>query len=773
MPESITERVLKTNPSLRVKNPELVQKYMGGAQGSPNVQNKTIYEQKYSDIPRVFTSSETHDWNKVFQKVINLDYDKPIGDIYSKAGDNQITKAWKTVTKDAYDLADLLKSGIKSKDDEKKAIALRNSFAENFMAAEQSLTEYTDDKGNVKRRPDNAIMYRMDNDFNLIPQSEWEEKSSEIFQTDKYASDIQAKKVGFGTTDALIAGGKTIINAIVPGANLSISDSENLEAVDKKNYAYKSLVGREQEFLPKIGKVANPAVASWFRNGSFKMKATENKGADWAKNRQNVTTFAKRILVQAAKYGTVDSQKGFKDQSMNMLKEIEKLEYSQQIDYVFNNRDKILNIVQDLNSATSLRLFNSGKDVFKDSSYFPGTNSEEQEKNAKYYLNQMDDVVRDFKAVRDANFEVKKQVWREMKPQSDQHFTRKFFHDNMLTESGDIKTFERFIKELPTKGEESAYFNKYYQQKQLESFNQISQQSDRMTGFQPMPGLPESGYDRAEAYGYDPVEENIYNLAYKDGRLNINELRNYEAEYKEYVKQYKERFDKANIKNAYTETLMTAGLGRKGAYGVQHRKINLNNMDADKSNNANTILGMADEIISSESNAIHVSLGDYDHTITASDITPNYSGYKNALDTFFKGKDSTKYNLTYLNKTPLKGKGAYVFEHEDDPSKALTIYIDKNVASQYGELFASHAYDDSDDYVFDLKGRFDMSYLDNKYIRNLRVVNESGRKVVYGEEHYPGEEAKEFEIPIGDTRYFSIDEVEKFLRDRIANYTVD
>lgn len=351
-----------------------------------------------------------------------------------------------------------------------------------------------------------------------------------------------------------------------------------------------------------------------------------------------------------------------------------------------------------------------------------------------------------------------------------------FFNKTMFDKGGNPIAFEKWYSQLPARGEQSPLYTsavKEYQ-KQLEIASKKPREAFK--GY----SLEQDARNAVKKkYGNQGLEEiNVYNSIYignyqtingrkqivRDAKVSRNQeaFRDIETAYNGYKDAYKSKWDNFESTQHYANSSMGAGLGALGKYELIDGHINLNR-DVPKSQNANNLIDFVTKATEKPGSTIFVKSGKWEYNESIKDMEGEESVKSSTVANFFKNKDNTSYDLTYVNTIRDSGQALYMFTDRKS-KKTLSIVMPKSLAKQAGEQFASHEYNDDDDFWFDVSGKQDLKYYGSEnfnYSRESYIYTDAaGNKVLSARVKNPENpnEEEQKDILLGPSSYMTIDQ---------------
>lgn len=263
-------------------------------------------------------------------------------------------------------------------------------------------------------------------------------------------------------------------------------------------------------------------------------------------------------------------------------------------------------------------------------------------------------------------------------------------------------------------------------------------------------------YRKPKDAGFIYKQERIPGLSKTKQGESYNNLK--EA-YNNYKNAYKSKWDAYESTQNYANSSMIAGLGANGAYELKDHHINLN-LDVPKSQNSNNFINYITKAVSSPGSNIYIKNGKWKFDETVKDLEGEESVKNATVENFFKDKKAD-YDLTYVNYLRDEGYALYMYKN-NKTNKTLSIVIPKSLAKQSGEQFASHEYNDNDDFWFDNTGEQELKYYgSNSFSKDAKIYTDgANNKVLYARVKDPENPSEyiEKDIILGPSHYMTIDQ---------------
>jgi len=629
----------------------------------------------------------------------------------------------------------------------------------------------------------------------IVTRKYMDEKNEEVFRSEKFYSDLKTYKddpwyVDVGNFLKKIGPGNWIDNA------MDNSDDEDMLVKQKiaENYGYTTFMKESGRRPPELEWKLNYMLKNWSKESITLMNKAHKdsfggKVSDYYKNINNTMRFVYDVLDAGQKSKNADVQKLTKELREGLRKNSDS--WSDKVEFIRQNGSYVYDIInnKEFGYYSKVALFQKHKDVFNHSRYIgddAGQKLSQTQKGQRIdriygevdmMLKNIENQKKDFRALKD-------KYRNELKAETPEE---RFFRDNMFNKAGDVISVSDFYyKKVPADGTKSPLFTDNVK-KYIEVYNQhlwepgVPRKNQipnyRHAGIMAQRAVGEKGYAEfnlfSKFYGTNPDNEN-FGKRHKTVNPNLKES------YNAYKNQYKQKFNEFEASSHFKYSAMAAGFGAKGFYELEQREINFAKMNSKKAVNASNLITNVGKALKDNNAAIYVKDGAWSHLDSITDMQDedNAANFKKVFDGFFKDKESANFNLRYVNAYKDKGFVIYTFENLKT-NKELSIAMPKSYARGIGDEFASAAYDDSDDFHFDMVGEKKLTNLagDLKHIRNPRIYYDkgSGQKVFDAEIDFWNEDQKKFvpqqrKIPLGDTGYVTIDDATRTALTWIKQY---
>jgi hypothetical protein len=297
-------------------------------------------------------------------------------------------------------------------------------------------------------------------------------------------------------------------------------------------------------------------------------------------------------------------------------------------------------------------------------------------------------------------------------------------------------------------------------------------------------------------------------------------------EYDLFHDKYAETFSNLDPSHAYKRSSVVGGYKMKGNYSLRQEFIDFKTHDDPQQNhknqNASRILDMVQsgfkadvnekvfdkdgEYLSSDdtSPTVFFTIGKLNHSLDVGDTGQlndlTYKGHNYTkenqdkyLSAFIKKTAKGEWDMEYFNTTANSEYKAYTFtkrkptkEEKSSGEDTVTIYVKGDHAKSSGEEFASAEYNDSNDFIFDTKGSYAITHLQELggrskvntdwhesgsiRIKGLNIVNINGSKYAEYEELDKTGEYGTQRTYLGPSHSLSIDDAIKRVEQLLTKY---
>lgn len=608
---------------------------------------------------------------------------------------------------------------------------------------------------------------------------------------------------------------------IVAGAFYDSSTSAPVNVLNKdpkdvydKAYSILNDVDRPQE------KLAVGLTSSYFqkvlkeRGGKDSIEALtekyfDGKNISYSKHRDNVRENVVHML---------NSFVEFEDEGKNKetaIKLLESYENSDRDDKWFNqgtNKENLLQLSESLTSSQSLYVFNKmeeGNSTLNNPYYFDD-NIEEGQNKLNLYNNQIKQYLENQKTLKSSLNKLDQQVRDEMLLETG--VNKKDFFSLNISKNDPIGNRYRAI--VLTYG--------YNDNGSRRSANEIREafvedNYNTLTGYKyknSMRGLDPLDYVKPKKQmSFSEIRDNMkVPEKFEDVHSDFNDIHNqphrqnqalfiYDKFFSELAEgssdqikllddvhdELKERFgkDEKIVSKVYENTLLENSVGYEGQEAVGFDYIDINDVENKrKSSLLSNIVETANttfEDVDMSSN-VYIKRGEF-----LEDVKPSFykkidvDERKKILTDFFKNsawdeittqkkndEDKQRYDLRFIDTTGDKDMSAYTIR-KSDTDEIITLYFNKDLARNVDKIFASNAYNNLNDEIYNVQGYYDLSAYNTRNFKDLKLQNVNGKMYVKGSELKSGEEIP-FSKEIGYASRSSVDDAIEHVKRYIIGF---
>lgn len=612
----------------------------------------------------------------------------------------------------------------------------------------------------------------------IVTKKYLEEKNETVYRGVSVFTDLKTKKNDPWYTD-LYHGAQALSN---PGSSSGIqgmmslmgygdmSVEQDIDATAGYKAFYKGTQNRPKEVDYRLNYfMKNWATQSVFLMGQNQISKFEKK-SDYYTNMNKTRGFVNDILVAAKDSKNPEIQR-FASKLNKGLAE-NKGDWKGTIEFIRENGNDISSIVnhKEFSYYAKERLYNKYKTVYDDTKYIHDPeNKMSREFKASVidkYSSQLDLGLKTLKEQRADYKLAKEEAIRTLGSTlegSKGTSTEKLFHSTMFYGNGDPKSYDKWIKEFPEDGRKSKLYTPAVQKfnQTLADIKATGKYNAMMARKLATDRLSDS--EKAELNQYGAV----YNFNQRHDLFKGPSNYDLKGHYNSFKNKYKEQFNTLDFTQSFTRGAMENGMGANGIYALEQREINFKRGTSKKAVNASELIAKVQKSLETgESDMVVVN-----RAWSKLDSKSDFNGISDkdnlaTINNFFKDKDKSNFNLTYVNKYKDPGSVVYIFKNLTT-NKELSISMPKATAKGMKEAFAMAEYDDSDDFHFKLKGEKDLknyhSMGTSKPIKYAKIYQDSGDKIFEAEIDVWNEAEQKF-LPekfiqsLGPSQFISIDD---------------
>ena len=665
------------------------------------------------------------DTERILKNSLVGGYDNAIWTAREKEGDKEYAGMLKQVKTDSWNLAKDLKAGKISPEAAKQRA---RSISENFHRTAQLVDKtFSKTTGELEGR---AAYLMYDPDTQEITSIKDGEKKSNAVVSKK------GKTVGNNITNSFdLSFGVSFYNGLTLTPSVGVKEN-----IDPKA-AYKNVKYQEDAVKNAVKSQLKPVVNDWVKTGIANIADVKSATA-----RQNTYDMIVDGLKYVQKYGTVDKDSKTKGEAARILSSLSGAKWKDngisdnQTKIVEKNREAIEKIFGDMGYYGSTYLYKNHKDKFNSPEYYRGDKHRMKWVNnyVPGLLNQQIKVDEAVSKIRTTAHDklgdnYKKIIDKEIPTKIHNEYLMEAVYKNMLDKTGHIKLFSEIKYALPKSS------GKTYKT-MLQDENGVPFESIEM--------IPPTAAEKAY---YDTEAKMIYQTL---------------------VGAYKKQFNNLKSDEVDKNALIAHGFSAKASEPVGHVGINLKDRSFIKAERALNVIDIFNkEIEKGDMSSVFLRKGDYNQALTLDeyrDDPKNGSSWKKQSEDFFKTMDKDLYDMDFRRETSLPGKSAYTFTNKET-GKAMTMYIDKNVAKQRGEYFMKHTVTSPADWAFQQNNKWDLSHLQSPLAKNLVITSENGFYKLQGAAKDANGKYVQFENrELGEVGKVSINDVERIVKERLG-----
>lgn len=597
----------------------------------------------------------------------------------------------------------------------------------------------------------------------IITKQYAEEKSENVFKSDKFYTDLKTKKDDPWYVD--------MWNAMGPGGGINKSLGLNeidmtVESSIDKTAGYKAFYKGAQNRPKEVDYRLDYFIKNWTQEAIFLTGKDQiskfKKQSDYYTTMNKTRGYVNDILMAAKTSKNTDIQ-NFASKLNKGLAE-RKGDWPGTMEFIRANANDISSIVnnKEFSYYAKENLYNKYKTVYNKTKFISDPenklSTEYKAKLIDKYSSQLDFGLTNLKTQRADYKKTKEDVRANFAADT---IGEKLLKKTMFNQQGDLLSYNSWIKQFPEDGRTSDLYTAGV--KKYDSYmNQL-----KAAGNYSVLEMRQAVMNRLSATEKNELVQ--YGLVYKfntrDDLYKGPSNSNLKEDYNNYKTKYKESFTNFDVKGSFARSSMENGLGANGMYSLEQRQINFAKGTSKKAVNASELItkitkslegGESDMVVLNRNWNNIDSKRDFDGTSDKEHLS--------LINNFFKDKDKSNFNLTYINKYKDPGNVVYIFKNLTT-QKEISIAMPKATAKGFKESFAMAEYDDSDDFHFDLKGEKDLqNYMGaTKHTRNARIYQDSGEKIFEAEVDVWNAEKQKFEPQkftksLGPSIYLPIDD---------------
>jgi hypothetical protein len=667
------------------------------------------------------------DTESILKNSLNGNYDKAIWIAREKEGDKEYAGMLKQVKTDSWNLAKDLKAGkISPEAAKQKAAIIQQNFNRTAQLVDKTFSKTT---GELESKAA-YLMYDPDTQ-GIMSIKDGEKKSNAVVaKKGKTVGTNVSTSKDYNFGDFL----SDAVTYMTAGAIGDMGSDAIKENIDPKA-GYHNVKYQEESVKNAVKSQLKPVVSDWLKTGIANINDVKS-----ATSRQNTYDMIVDGLKYVQKYGTVDKDSKTKQEAARILNSLSGAKWKDdgisdnQTKIVEKNREAIEKIFGDMGYYGSTYLYKNHKDKFNSPEYYRG-----DKYRMKWVNNYVPGLLNQQTKVDEAVSKIRMTAYDKMKDNNIYSYVSDR-EKNDSTSGFDGELYQKVYENMLDK---TGHIRSKDQLKKL-----IEEQSAR-TITQFVNGKP------VKIKEVDPIYQSDLNYAY-------NKL----------VSAYKKEFNNLKSDEVDKNALIAHGFSARASEPVGHVGINLKDRSFIKAERALNVIDIFNkEIEKGDMSSVFLRKGDYNQALTLDeyrDDPKNGSSWKKQSEDFFKTMDKDLYDMDFRRETSLPGKSAYTFTNKET-GKAMTMYIDKNVATQRGEYFMKHTVTSPADWAFQQNNKWDLSHLQSPLAKNLVISSENGFYKLQGAAKDANGKYVQFENrELGEVGKVSITDVERILKERLG-----
>ena len=666
----------------------------------------TNWQREFGDIPTDMAENYldfgSDAANQIFMNSLNGQYKAFIGGNYDETDKKTMGYQSSMLGKTSWDLAKMVKAGIKTDDQFNKFKEKRKAWNEHVTDLTNSVHAYGSDYN-----------IGFNSEMKMVDPTDTKKDGEQTIVYDEVGTNIQTtKEFNWNPLSVIQKAIQFHINSFLTGDQTNAKDIFYNDVVDKdKDATYRKITTYDEQSTDLVDAADKPLIKNWLDYGYSNFKNNKfDSESNALSNKERIVNLSKAGLEYLYMYGPVMQKLKAGQISAGIALRLQTEKYKaggpenlSTLEQKLYKKNEVIikELLNGMDSYGTNLLVEKFEKDFSSSSYYPGNTPEKKIENMNLYTNTVK-VAREQKA-----------VWDDV---SDK-FKTKAYGDLEADIKGDLdKVMYTYLKSennvIPTF-------------KQVKKSMDVGQQSY----------IPETGLKRVRRYPIVPGKPDIVYPLYNPRNIGQQRITNndptYEQVHESYIRvkaMYEEKFHDLKGEETFLNSLKTLGFGLEGSAMIGHENLDFKK-DSGKNRNAITIKNMIEQSLSD--GTVRAQKGKYSATINKDIMDDSELGADQKLfDKMFTDYKSNRYDVKFSRNTPLFEQSSYTFTKRGSKPESVTFYIDTKRAEEFGEEYAKATSVTGNEFAYQSQGFWDLKAYDElfQYSENPRIKTIGGMK---------------------------------------------